>query len=54
MIIGFSFQSNIGQLHIDETIGKAVYYVYDPSGVNIITKNTDGGINRYTLYKLGF
>lgn len=50
LTIGFYFQSEIGRLHVDETIGKAVYYVYDPSGVEVISKSSDGGINRYTLY----
>tara|TARA_B110000008_G_scaffold279543_1_gene327121 strand:- start:1214 stop:7138 length:5925 start_codon:yes stop_codon:yes gene_type:complete len=50
LIIGFYFQSDIGQIHIDETIGKGVFYVYDPLGIEVISKNSDGGINRYSLY----
>ena len=50
LIIGFYFQSDIGQIHTDETIGKGVFYVYDPLGIEVISKSSDGGINRYSLY----
>jgi len=50
LLIGFYFQTSISEQHIDTTSGKAVFYVYDPSGVGIISKGSDGGINRYSLY----
>jgi hypothetical protein len=50
LLIGFYFQTSVADQHIDNTTGKGVFYVYNPDGVEIISKSSDGGANRYTLY----
>ena len=50
LLIGFYFKTSITELHTDNITGTAVFYIYDPSGVEIVSKSSDGGINRYSLY----
>lgn len=50
LLVGFYFKTSITEEHNDDTIGTAVFYIYDISGVQIIPKSTDGGTNKYTLY----